>query len=78
LAEHPGADYRRRTNEREVEQFMKKIKFPFTIGYGNDGVWPLISYANWQHHRFESSGQQVEFLEIKVKSLILRKYQASL
>ncbi|MDY0336736.1 MAG: AMP-binding protein [Candidatus Cloacimonadaceae bacterium] len=52
----------------EVEQFMKKIKFPFTIGYGMTECGPLISYANWQHHRFESSGQQVEFLEIKVKS----------
>lgn len=52
----------------EVEQFMKLIKFPFTIGYGMTECGPLISYANWQDHRFESSGKQVEFLEIKVNS----------
>lgn len=52
----------------EVEQFMKKIKFPFTIGYGMTECGPLISYANWQHHRFESSGRQVRFMTIKVNS----------
>jgi long-chain acyl-CoA synthetase len=52
----------------EVEQFMKKIKFPFTIGYGMTECGPLISYANWQDHRYESSGKQVEFLQIKVNS----------
>lgn len=52
----------------EVEQFMKKIKFPFTIGYGMTECGPLISYANWQIHRPESSGKQVKFLEIKVNS----------
>ncbi len=52
----------------EVEHFMKKIKFPFTIGYGMTECGPLISYANWQEHRFESSGKQVEFLQIKVDS----------
>ncbi|MCK9556716.1 MAG: AMP-binding protein [Candidatus Cloacimonetes bacterium] len=52
----------------EVEHFMKKIKFPFTIGYGMTECGPLISYANWNEHRFESSGKQVEFLQIKVES----------
>ena len=52
----------------EVELFMKKIKFPFTIGYGMTECGPLISYANWQHHRFESSGRKVKFMEIKINS----------
>jgi long-chain acyl-CoA synthetase len=52
----------------EVEQFMKKIKFPFTIGYGMTECGPLISYANWQDHRFESSGKKVKFLDIRINS----------
>ncbi|MDD3282815.1 MAG: AMP-binding protein [Candidatus Cloacimonetes bacterium] len=52
----------------EVELFMKKIKFPFTIGYGMTECGPLISYANWQEHRFESSGKKLKFMEIKVNS----------
>lgn len=52
----------------EVESFMKKIKFPFTIGYGMTECGPLISYSNWQIHRFESSGKRVKFMEIKIDS----------
>lgn len=52
----------------EVEEFMKKIKFPFTIGYGMTECGPLISYANWRDHRFESSGKKVKYITIKVES----------
>jgi len=52
----------------EVEEFMKLIKFPFTIGYGMTECGPLISYANWHEHRYESSGKQVDYLTIKVNS----------
>ncbi len=52
----------------EVELFMKKIRFPFTIGYGMTECGPLIAYANWQNHRFESSGKRVTYLEVKIDS----------
>lgn len=52
----------------EVESFMKLIKFPFTIGYGMTECGPLISYAGWQEHRFESSGKKVRFIDIKIES----------
>lgn len=52
----------------EVEQFMKKIKFPFTIGYGMTECGPLIGYAGWAEHRYESSGRQVKYLEVKIDS----------
>ncbi len=52
----------------EVEQFMKLIKFPFTIGYGMTECGPLIAYAGWAEHRFESSGRKVKFLDIKIDS----------
>lgn len=52
----------------EVELFMKKIKFPFTIGYGMTECGPLIGYAGWAEHRFGSSGKQVKYLEVKIDS----------
>ncbi|MCB5224969.1 MAG: AMP-binding protein [Candidatus Cloacimonadaceae bacterium] len=52
----------------EVELFMKKIRFPFTIGYGMTECGPLISYAGWSNHRFESSGQIVDSLQCKIDS----------
>lgn len=52
----------------EVEQFMKKIKFPFTIGYGMTECGPLIAYCGWAIHRFESSGKIVDSLVCKINS----------
>ena len=52
----------------EVELFMMKIKFPFTIGYGMTECGPLISYSRWFNHRFESSGQIVDALRCKIDS----------
>lgn len=52
----------------EVEQFMKLIRFPVTIGYGMTECGPLISYCRWFEHRFESSGKTVKFLTAKVNS----------
>nr|MDK2850352.1 long-chain acyl-CoA synthetase [Candidatus Cloacimonadota bacterium] len=52
----------------EVESFLKKIQFPFTIGYGMTECGPLLSYANWHQHKFASSGRPVKFLTIKIDS----------
>jgi len=52
----------------EVERFMKRIKFPFTIGYGMTECGPLISYARWNEHRFESSGRLVKYIKCKIQS----------
>jgi long-chain acyl-CoA synthetase len=52
----------------EVELFMKRIKFPITIGYGMTECGPLISYARWFEHRFESSGKLVKYIKCKIES----------
>lgn len=52
----------------EVEQFMRKIQFPFTIGYGMTECGPLISYARWFNNRFESSGKIVDSLRCRIDS----------
>lgn len=53
---------------QEVEQFLKKIRFPFSIGYGMTECAPLISYANWDKTRLGSAGKIVDTMEIKIDS----------
>ncbi len=52
----------------EVEAFLKKIEFPFTIGYGMTECAPLISYAGWKEHKTNSVGQPVFTLDVKIDS----------
>lgn len=53
---------------QEVEQFLKKINFKFTIGYGMTECGPLISYANWDKTKLGSAGKMIDALEIKIDS----------
>ncbi|MDE6651461.1 MAG: AMP-binding protein, partial [Paramuribaculum sp.] len=41
----------------EVEQFLHKIKFPFTVGYGMTECGPLISYTPWKKFIPGSAGR---------------------
>ena len=41
----------------EVEEFLHKIKFPFTVGYGMTECGPLISYTFWKEFIVGSSGR---------------------
>jgi long-chain acyl-CoA synthetase len=52
----------------EVEIFLKKIKFKYTVGYGMTECGPLISYANWDKAKLRSAGTVVDTLEIKIDS----------
>lgn len=53
----------------EVEQFLHKIHFPFTVGYGMTECGPLISYTPWKEFIPGSSGRLLaEYLEIKIDS----------
>ena len=52
----------------EVEKFMKKIGFPYTIGYGMTECAPLISYSSWREARIGSCGQTVDRMSIRVDS----------
>lgn len=42
---------------KEVEDFLYKIKFPFTVGYGMTECGPLISYRPWRQFTPNSCGQ---------------------
>ncbi|MDA3779081.1 MAG: AMP-binding protein [Bacteroidales bacterium] len=53
---------------KEVEEFLNKIKFPFSIGYGMTECGPLISYANWDKTKLNSAGKMVDTLDVKIDS----------
>lgn len=53
----------------EVEAFLYKIKFPFTVGYGMTECGPLISYTDWHDFIPTSSGQILPgIMEGKIES----------
>ncbi len=54
---------------REVEEFLRKIKFPFTVGYGMTECGPLISYEHWSKFTPASSGRILDgLMEVKILS----------
>jgi long-chain acyl-CoA synthetase len=53
---------------KEVEEFLNRIGFPFSIGYGMTECGPLISYANWDKTRLGSAGRIVDTMEVKIDS----------
>ena len=52
----------------EIEQFLHKIGFNFTVGYGATECAPIIAYADWKEHRPSSCGMAAPRMEIKINS----------
>ena len=53
----------------EVEEFLLKIKFPFTVGYGMTECGPLISYTYWTDFVPRSSGRILTgLMEVRIDS----------
>ncbi len=52
----------------EAEIFFRKLKFPFTVGYGMTECGPLISYTGWEKNKTGSSGKPVDTLEVRIDS----------
>ena len=53
---------------KDVELFFRKIKFPFTIGYGMTECGPLISYEPSTSFRPMSAGRLVDRMEVRIDS----------
>ena len=51
---------------KDVANFLKKINFPVTVGYGMTECAPLISYAPWQENPVGACGRIVERMEGKI------------
>lgn len=52
----------------EIELFLHKIGFPYTIGYGMTECAPLISYSPWQKARLGSCGKVIDRTEARIDS----------
>lgn len=53
---------------RDVEKFLRRIAFPYTVGYGMTECGPLIAYANSRENRMGSCGRIVDRMEAKIGS----------
>ncbi len=54
---------------REVEEFLHRIKFPFTVGYGMTECGPLISYSPWRRFAVGSAGRTLKgIMEARILS----------
>ena len=52
----------------EVEDFLQKIKFPYTVGYGMTECAPLISFSPADEFVAKSSGKVIPVMEIKIQN----------
>ncbi len=53
---------------KDVETFLRKINFPYTVGYGMTECGPLICYAQWDIQKAASCGRVVDRMELRVDS----------
>ncbi|MDE6360517.1 MAG: AMP-binding protein [Muribaculaceae bacterium] len=52
----------------DVEEFLRKIRFPFTIGYGMTECAPLVTYEWWATQRPHSCGRVVDGMQVRIDS----------
>ena len=53
---------------QEVEQFLKRINFPYTVGYGATECAPIICYADWHEFAPGSCGRAALHMQVKIDS----------
>ena len=53
---------------KEVEDFLRQIHFPYTVGYGMTECGPIIGYEDWQEFSKGSCGKVAPRMEVKIDS----------
>ena len=53
---------------QEIEQFLKSIDFPYTVGYGMTECAPIICYEDWKYFKPGSCGKAAPRMEVKILS----------
>lgn len=53
---------------KEVEDFLAMIKFPYSVGYGMTECAPLIAFDTWDKARKGSCGRVIHRMNLKVDS----------
>lgn len=52
----------------EVEEFLHKIHFPYTAGYGMTECGPLVTYCKWWKARKGACGTPIDGCELRIDS----------
>ena len=52
----------------DVERFLRRIRFPYTVGYGMTECAPIIAYSHWNTVKPGSCGKAVVNMEIRIDS----------
>ena len=52
----------------QVEVLLKRIKLPYTVGYGMTECAPLIGYEDWYNFAIRSCGKPVDGMEVRIDS----------
>ncbi len=53
---------------QEVEQFLHRINFPYTVGYGATECAPIICYSDWRSFAPGSCGRAAKNMEVRIDS----------
>ena len=53
---------------QEVERFLKRIEFPYTVGYGATECAPIICYSDWHTFAPGSCGRAAIHMEVRIDS----------
>jgi len=53
---------------RDVEKFLRRCGFPYTVGYGMTECGPLIAYANSAQNKMASCGRIVDRITARIDS----------
>lgn len=53
---------------KDIENFLQKIGFPYTVGYGTTECAPIIAYANHETFVPGSCGRAAYHMEVKINS----------
>ena len=51
-----------------IEKIMRKVRLPYTVGYGMTECAPLLSYAPWNKFKAGSCGRAVDGLDLRIDS----------
>ena len=52
----------------KIEKVIRKVRLPYTVGYGMTEGAPLMAYAPWQSFRAGSCGRPVDGVELRIDS----------
>lgn len=52
----------------EVEEVLKEIEFPYTVGYGMTECAPIIGYEDWHRFAPTSCGKSAPRMEVRIDS----------